>query len=120
MKWQEARELFPNQFLLVSILDYHYEGDKKIVDEIAPIRPIKDENANEDTIYEAYGIGGSVPFYTKIMDSLKIDRLTVENVEVDVGMLLPKEHPALLGLDVLKQYNFIIDLGKLKLYPSTQ
>lgn len=47
MKWQEARELFPNQFLLVSILDYHYEGDKKIVDEVAPIRPIKDEDANK-------------------------------------------------------------------------
>lgn len=70
---------------------------------------------NGDTIYEAYGIGGSVPFYTKIMDSLKIDPFTIENIEVDVGML-PKEHPALLGLDVLKRYNFIIDLGKLKLY----
>lgn len=48
MKWEEARELFPNQFLLVSILDYHFEGDKKIVDEVAPIRPIKDEDANEE------------------------------------------------------------------------
>lgn len=48
MKWNEARELFPNQFLLVSILDYHYEGDKKIVDEVAPIRPIKDEDANKE------------------------------------------------------------------------
>ncbi|MHA6250494.1 retropepsin-like aspartic protease [Oceanobacillus sp. CAU 1775] len=27
---------------------------------------------NGDTIYEAYGIGGSVPFYTKTMDSLKL------------------------------------------------
>ncbi|QDI91809.1 hypothetical protein EPH95_12005 [Salicibibacter halophilus] len=48
MKWEEARELFPDQFLLVSILDYHYEGDKKIVDEVAPIRPIKDEDANKE------------------------------------------------------------------------
>lgn len=48
MKWEEARELFPDQFLLVSILDYHYEGEKKIVDEVAPIRPIKDENANKE------------------------------------------------------------------------
>lgn len=47
MKWKEARELFPDQFLLVAILDYHYEGDKKIVDEVAPIRPIKDEDANK-------------------------------------------------------------------------
>ncbi|MFP5110178.1 DUF2200 domain-containing protein [Neobacillus sp. C211] len=27
MKWQEARELFLNQFLLVSILDYHEEDE---------------------------------------------------------------------------------------------
>ena len=47
MKWKETRELFPNQFLLVSILYYHYEGDKKIVDEVAPIRPIK-EDANKE------------------------------------------------------------------------
>lgn len=48
MKWKEARELFPNQFLLVSILDYYYEGDMKIVDEVVPIRPIKDEDANKE------------------------------------------------------------------------
>jgi hypothetical protein len=48
MKWQEVRELFPNQFLLVSILDYHEEGEKKIVDEVAPIRPIADEDANQE------------------------------------------------------------------------
>lgn len=29
MKWQEVRELFPAQFVLVSILNYHEEGNKK-------------------------------------------------------------------------------------------
>jgi phage/plasmid-associated DNA primase len=48
MKWKEARELFPNQFLLVSILDYHYEGEKKIIDEVALVRPIKDKDANKE------------------------------------------------------------------------
>lgn len=48
MKWQEARELFPNQYLLVSILNYHEEGDKKIVDEVAPIRPLAKEDANKE------------------------------------------------------------------------
>ena len=48
MRWQEARELFPNQFLLVSILDYHEEGDKKIVDEVAPIRIISERDANKE------------------------------------------------------------------------
>ncbi|KIY23210.1 MULTISPECIES: hypothetical protein [Mesobacillus] len=48
MKWQEVRELFPNQFVLVSILDYHEEDEKKIIDEVAPIRSIPDENANKE------------------------------------------------------------------------
>ncbi|MGN8842416.1 hypothetical protein ACTQ5K_13670 [Niallia sp. Sow4_A1] len=48
MKWQEVRELFPNQFVLLSILDYHEENGKKIIDEVAPIRSISSENANKE------------------------------------------------------------------------
>ncbi len=29
MKWQEVRELFPDQFVLVSIINYHEEDNKK-------------------------------------------------------------------------------------------
>lgn len=47
MKWQKVRELFPDQFVLFSILDYHEEGNKKIVDEVAPIRSISDQEANK-------------------------------------------------------------------------
>ncbi|SEN67473.1 hypothetical protein SAMN05192533_11739 [Mesobacillus persicus] len=48
MKWQEVRELFPNQFVLVSILNYHEEEDKKIIDEVAPIRSIPEEKVNKE------------------------------------------------------------------------
>ncbi|WP_443081796.1 hypothetical protein [Sutcliffiella sp. NC1] len=34
MKWQDVRELFPNQFVLVSILEYREEGNRKVVDEV--------------------------------------------------------------------------------------
>lgn len=67
-----------------------------------------------DSIYEAYGIGGSVPFYTKIMDRVEIGTRSIENIEIDVG-ILPKDHKGLLGLDILKQHNFIIDLKTLEL-----
>ncbi|CAI9391512.1 MULTISPECIES: retropepsin-like aspartic protease [Bacillaceae] len=70
-----------------------------------------------DNIYEAYGIGGSVPFYTKIMDEIQIDTFIVKDIEVDVG-ILPKDHKGLLGLDILLTYNFIIDMNKLELSPS--
>ena len=47
MKWREVRELFPDEFV-VSILDYHEEDDKKMIDEVAPIRFIPDEIANKE------------------------------------------------------------------------
>jgi len=55
MRWQEARELFPNQFILVSILDYHEEGDKKIVDEVEPIRSVSEKNANKEFFHAKEG-----------------------------------------------------------------
>lgn len=69
---------------------------------------------NGDPVYEAYGIGGSVPFYTKIMDEIIIDTLKIKNIEVDVGVL-PKFHKGLLGLDILKSNGFVVDMDKLEL-----
>lgn len=68
-----------------------------------------------DSIFEAYGIGGSVPFYTKTMDRIVIGTDSIENIEIDVG-ILPKDHKGLLGLDILKEQNFIIDLKRLELH----
>ncbi|MFD1781050.1 aspartyl protease family protein [Fredinandcohnia salidurans] len=73
---------------------------------------------NGDSIYEAYGIGGTVPFYTKIMDKLELDSFALLDFELDVGML-PKKHNGLLGLDLLKTYNFTINLEKLELIPPS-
>ncbi|MDY0404206.1 retropepsin-like aspartic protease [Virgibacillus sp. 179-BFC.A HS] len=56
---------------------------------------------NGDTIYEAYGIGGTVWFYTKNISKLQLGSFTIKDVQVDVGML-PEGHHALLGLDILK------------------
>ncbi|AKG35941.1 retropepsin-like aspartic protease [Paenibacillus durus] len=72
---------------------------------------------NGDTVYEAYGIGGTVPFYTKRLDYIRLDTFKSEQIEIDVGML-PKAHKGLLGLDILQAYGFIVDLDKLKLYRS--
>ncbi|MNM44023.1 hypothetical protein D3C81_549140 [compost metagenome] len=72
---------------------------------------------NGDSVYEAYGIGGTVPFYTKVMDQIVIDTLKIEHVEVDVG-ILPKTHKGLLGLDILKTYGFIVDMKELELYST--
>ncbi|WP_246059390.1 hypothetical protein [Paenibacillus lautus] len=48
------------------------------------------------------------------MDRIQIGARSIENIEIDVG-ILPKDHKGLLGLDILKQQNFIIDLKTLEL-----
>lgn len=48
MKWQQVRELFPDQFVLLSILDYHEEDDKKIITQVAPVRAVPEEDANKE------------------------------------------------------------------------
>lgn len=72
---------------------------------------------NGDSVYEAYGIGGTMPFYTKVMDEIVIDTLRIKHVEIDVG-ILPKSHKGLLGLDILKTYGFIVDMKELELYST--
>jgi len=47
LKWQQVRELFPDQFVLVSVLSYSEQEDKKIVTEVAPIRAIPADEANK-------------------------------------------------------------------------
>lgn len=42
MKWEEVRELYPNQYLKLNILDFYIEDDKKIVTDVAIIDRIED------------------------------------------------------------------------------
>lgn len=47
MKWEEVRELYPNQFVLLKDLKSHIENDKKIIDEVALIRTIEDKEVSK-------------------------------------------------------------------------
>ncbi len=47
MKWQQVRELFPDQYILLSVRDYIEQEDKKIVTEVEPIRVIDAKDANK-------------------------------------------------------------------------
>ncbi|AIQ11823.1 hypothetical protein [Paenibacillus durus] len=48
MKWQEMRQLFPNQFVLFSVLEFHQEGTRRFIDEVEPIRAVADEDARTE------------------------------------------------------------------------
>lgn len=40
MKWEEVRKLYPDQYVKLNILDFHVEGDKKIITDVEPIHVI--------------------------------------------------------------------------------
>lgn len=42
MKWQELRNLYPDQFVKFEIVESHIEKDKEYVDEVASIKAISD------------------------------------------------------------------------------
>jgi hypothetical protein len=42
MQWQEVREIYPNQYVLIEILNSHTEGSIQYVDDVALIRTIQD------------------------------------------------------------------------------
>lgn len=48
MQWQNVREIFPDQFVLLSVLDFREEEGKKIITEVAPVRAISDRDANRE------------------------------------------------------------------------
>jgi len=50
MKWNEVRNIYPNQFVKFEVLNSHIEEDKEFVDEIAIIGPVADEKATKELL----------------------------------------------------------------------
>ena len=42
MKWQEVRELYPNKFVKIEVIESHMVEEKEFVDEVAVIKAIED------------------------------------------------------------------------------
>jgi len=42
MKWEEVKKLYPDQYVLLEELASNIQGNKKIVKDVAIIRPIQD------------------------------------------------------------------------------
>ncbi|TBL74680.1 hypothetical protein [Paenibacillus thalictri] len=50
MKWQEVQNIYPDQFVKFEILHSFEEEDKEIIDEMALIGPVSDENATRELL----------------------------------------------------------------------
>jgi hypothetical protein len=50
MKWQEIRQIYPGDWLLIEAIEAHTEGDKRILDNISVI----DRFADGETAWQTY------------------------------------------------------------------
>ncbi|MGO1368845.1 MAG: hypothetical protein ACTHVE_05540 [Senegalia sp. (in: firmicutes)] len=55
MKWDEVREIYPNKFVKIKILDSHTVDNKKIIDEMAVIKVFEDnQEATKELVKSKY------------------------------------------------------------------
>ena len=50
MKWEEARNLYPNQFVKLEVLKSHIENSAEYVDDIAIIGPVNEQDATGELL----------------------------------------------------------------------
>ncbi|WP_058302594.1 hypothetical protein [Gorillibacterium timonense] len=50
MKWQEVQSIYPNQFVKFEILHSEEKDNQEIIDEVAVIGPVKDEEATRELL----------------------------------------------------------------------
>jgi len=50
MKWEEVKRVYPNQYVLLTALKYHIDGNKKYIDDMAVICAIQDAKEATKTL----------------------------------------------------------------------
>ncbi|MEQ6377656.1 retropepsin-like aspartic protease [Bacillaceae bacterium S4-13-56] len=70
---------------------------------------------NGDPLVSSYGIGGEEYSFRKTVDFIKLDNYEIPDMKLDFGNISDWGINGLIGLDILMNGQFIIDLGKLEL-----
>lgn len=55
MKWEEVRNLYPDQYVKLNILDFYLEDDRKIVTDVALINVIEDSKLATKELLKSKG-----------------------------------------------------------------
>ncbi|SFD45809.1 hypothetical protein [Clostridium uliginosum] len=72
MKWNEVRELYPNQFVKFEILEFHEDKSIKYVDDVAVIKAIKD---GREAMKEFTKCKSSQLVYSTAHEDIKIEKI---------------------------------------------
>ena len=103
-----------NRLVLKNILlDTGSAGTVFSTDKVSPIGLTYELN---DMIHSIRGVGGSEFVFTKTIDGLKVDRLQVGALEVEIGAMdYGFEIDGIIGMDFLAQVGAIVDLSKMEI-----
>lgn len=75
---------------------------------------------NGDKLIRSFGIGGDEYTFQKRVDQIRLGDLIMEDILIDFGILHEGINyiNGLIGLDILKSSNMIIDLHQMEMYPA--
>lgn len=75
---------------------------------------------NGDKLVRSFGIGGDEYSFRKQVDRIQLGSLVLNDVSIDFGVFHEDiDHiNGLIGLDILKSGDMIIDLKQMEMYPS--
>jgi hypothetical protein len=70
----------------------------------------------DDVVYSIRGVGGSEFVFTKTVDKLKVDKLQINALEVEIGAMdYGFEIDGIIGMDFLTQAGAVVDLSKMEI-----
>ncbi|MET3846486.1 MULTISPECIES: retropepsin-like aspartic protease [unclassified Paenibacillus] len=114
--------------LLFTEVTVHFNGQKKTINNIvidtgASHSLISQDEVDdigirvtlEDDIITSYGIGGKEHAFTKKIEAIQVGEYTLRNIQLDFTSFRYHTINGLLGLDILINGKFNIDLDKLEL-----
>lgn len=109
-------------------MEISYKGKTKIIDKLVIdtgaahtlissdiVEDIGIYFENGDPLVSSYGIGGEEYSFRKLVDYIKLSSHEIPEIKLDFGNLDEWGINGLIGLDILMNGKFIIDLEKLEL-----
>ena len=101
-----------NNLLLTRVLIDTGSSNSIISSEIAETIGIVPES--NDPVYRVRGVGGTELVYSKLLDSIKIGHMHVEQIQIEVGEMNYGFHlDGIIGLNLLKKMKAMINIERL-------
>jgi hypothetical protein len=103
MKWQQVRENFPSQWLLVEAIKAHTEGNQRIVEDLAVVDSFPDSRSAWKCYVNFHELTPEREFYVVHTDRKMLD-------------ILQRRWAGIRGLDFLLDTGAVIDLMHLVIH----